>query len=90
MNWNELKKCRPDVPLLLLYPINANSKASVKSETRSDLEATGDLLGIGIVFPGEMVRGGEYFAVELEAPTPEQLDDEEVVEETDNGEVVSV
>ncbi|MEL6243836.1 MAG: Z1 domain-containing protein [Pseudomonadota bacterium] len=79
--WDELKLLRPPVPLLLLYPIEANSTGRTKN--RVDLDAVGDLLGIGIVFPGEADRSGNYFQVLIEAPTPEQLDEEEVVEETD-------
>lgn len=84
-SWYDMKGARPGVPLLLLYPIDARSPAKGDSKTRSDLDASGDLLGIGLVFPGEINRSGNYFHVQLEAPTPEQLDEEEVVEDPEEG-----
>lgn len=79
--WEDLKRLRPAVPLLLLYAIDAHSPATTSN--RTDLDAVGDLLGIGVVFPGEMDRSGDYYQVLIEAPTPEQLDAEEVVEDPD-------
>jgi hypothetical protein len=82
-SWGDLKIRRPAVPLLLLYPIEAESKPSAKSASRSGeptrvaLNAAGDLLGVGIVFPGSLDRSGGYYSVELDVPTPEQLEDEE-------------
>lgn len=95
--WAELKKCRPDRPLLLLYPINAESSPDPKnkgaaSKTREPLDAVDDLLGIAIVFPGEELAAGDYYAVELDAPTPEELDDVdevEVVDELDGAELIN-
>ena len=79
--WEELKALRPSVPLLLLYPINhaSNPRASPPPPGggRQALNAVGDLVGLGIVFPGTRDRGGDYFAVELDPPTPEQVDQEE-------------
>ena len=79
--WQELKALRPSVPLLLLYPINHVSAPRASPPPpgggRQALNAVGDLVGIGIVFPGARDRGGDYFAVELEPPTPEQIDEEE-------------
>lgn len=88
LGWFELKTHRPGVPLLLLYPIKADSEPVKKSKTRTGLNAVGDLLGIGIVFPGEVNRSGDYFEVNLEAPTPEQLDEEEAEEDVDQPELV--
>lgn len=82
-SWEELKKRRPAVPLLLLYPIQAESPPSSNGTlrngepTRVALDAVGDLLGIGIVFPGARDRSGGYYSVELDVPTPEQLEDDE-------------
>ncbi|MEB2315942.1 MAG: Z1 domain-containing protein [Xanthomonadaceae bacterium] len=82
-SWADLKCRRPGVPLLLLYPIEAKSSPSQRrrqlsgAPARAPLDAVGDLIGIGIVFPGSPDRSGGYFAVELDIPTPEQLDDEE-------------
>jgi len=81
--WDDLKKVRPPVPLLLLYPIDAKSAPRSEDGSRMALDAVGDLMGIGIVFPGETDRSGDYYQVELDSPTPEQLDAEEVVEELD-------
>jgi Z1 domain len=81
-SWADLKLRRPAVPLLLLYPIEAESKPSPKNASRTGtptrvaLDAVGDLMGIGIVFPGSLDRSGRYFSVELDIPTPEQLEDE--------------
>ncbi|HEV7270172.1 Z1 domain-containing protein [Pseudoxanthomonas sp.] len=80
-SWADLKLRRPAVPLLLLYPIEAESKPAPRSHSRTGeptrvaLDAVGDLLGIGIVFPGSLDRSGGYFSVELDIPTPEQLEE---------------
>ncbi len=87
LNWDDVKRMRPSVPLLLLYPIQAES--SPKSGKRNALGAVGDLLGIGVVFPGETDRSGDYFQVMIDAPTPEQLDEEEVVEELEPVEIIN-
>jgi len=85
-SWISLKLRRPAVPLLLLYPIQAESRPSSRNAsrdgapTRVPLHAVGDLMGIGIVFPGSLDRSGGYFSVELDIPTPEQLEDMEVSE----------
>lgn len=82
-SWSALKLSRPAVPLLLLYPIEAESRPSARSAprngapTRVALDAVGDLMGLGIVFPGSLDRSGGYFSVELDIPTPEQLEDGE-------------
>lgn len=88
-SWIALKLRRPAVPLLLLYPIEAESRPSIRSTSRDGaprrvpLNAVGDLMGIGIVFPGSLDRSGGYFSVELDIPTPEQLEDEEVSGDSD-------
>jgi hypothetical protein len=74
-NWSEIKSSRPQVPLILLYVIDGNSEA--QSTSRKDLDAVGDLIGVGIVFPGAPDQSGDYFAVELDAPVPEQIASEE-------------
>lgn len=55
-NWQALKDERQrlvgdKIPLLLLYAINANSVAAEGSQSRVDLNAATDILGVGIVFP---------------------------------------
>lgn len=88
-SWADLKAKRPPVPLLLLYPIEAKSAPSRRSTsgdgrpTRVALDAVDDVMGIGIVFPGFLDRSGGYYSVELDIPTPEQLEDDEDQGETD-------
>jgi len=80
--WSDLKAKRPPVPLLLLYPIEAKSAprdagmSQTGRPTRTALNAAGDLIGFGIVFPGSLDRSGGSYSVELDVPTPEQLDDD--------------
>ncbi|WP_426233888.1 Z1 domain-containing protein [Pseudomonas sp. TWP3-2] len=74
-SWAEIKLGRPPVPLLLLYVIDGTSEA--QSSSRKDLDAVGDLIGIGIVFPGAPDQAGDYFSVELDAPVPEDTGSEE-------------
>lgn len=75
--WDALKARRPAVPLLLLYPINNVSSPRPGSKTREPLGAVGDLIGAGIVFPGVRDRSGNYFEVRLDAPSSEEIEDEE-------------
>lgn len=90
MSWTDLKGYRPaDRPLLLLYPINAQSTPDPKnkgaaSKTREPLDAVDDLLGIAIVFPGEELAAGEYYSVELDVPASEDLDEEDVIDPIDD------
>ncbi|EPK6163995.1 Z1 domain-containing protein [Providencia stuartii] len=70
--WSELKKLRPNLPLLLIYPIDANSKPN--TATRTSLDAVDDLIGIGIVFPGDSKLSGSYYSVELDIPEPDEDD----------------
>jgi hypothetical protein len=87
--WSTLKAKRPAVPLLLIYPIEAKStprgpgKSRSGNPTRVALDAVADLIGFGIVFPGSMDRSGNWYSVELDVPTPEQLDDDEYQEGDD-------
>lgn len=75
IGWSDFKERRPQIPLLLLYVIDGKSKA--QSTSRVDLDAVGDLIGIGIVFPGMPDQSGDYFSVDLDAPVPEQIESEE-------------
>ncbi|UVE19412.1 Z1 domain-containing protein [Pseudomonas sp. LS44] len=74
-SWSDIKDRRPQAPLLLLYVIDG--KSSAQSKSRVDLDAVGDLIGIGIVFPGAPDQAGDYYSVELDAPVPEQIESEE-------------
>ena len=54
--WAEVKEIRQKAfkaprPLLLLYPINRNSRAAPSSTDRIDMNAAHDLIGIAVVFP---------------------------------------
>lgn len=85
-DWDALKNRRPNVPLLLIYPIQAESEPRKRKDgekSRVRLDASDDLIGFGIVFPGMKDRSGAYYAVELDVPTPEQLEEDDEVEEPD-------
>jgi len=67
-----------DSGLLLVYPISRNSVAAAGSESRQDLDAVDDMMGVGIVFPEAHTDEGEqtYMTVDLsrevvEEPSPE-------------------
>ena len=76
------------MPLLLLYPIDRKSGPKEKSQ-RVALEAIGDLVGIGIVFPGSTEGAGGYYAVELRGASADELDDveQEIEEQLEAGRV---
>ena len=75
-SWSSFKQRRPDLPLLLLYAIDRESPSKAGSENRVALDATDDLIGIGIVFPGARDRAGSYYAVELDVAVAETVDEE--------------
>lgn len=70
MTWEELKRKRAPVPLLLVYPIDKNSRPSAPSKTRVALDAADNLPAIGLVFPGIRETSGRYLAVKLEVDPP--------------------
>lgn len=88
--WASYKAQRPSVPLLLLYPIDKDSK-SERSKNRTDLDAINDLIGIAIIFPGQQDRSGNFYQVTLDTLTPEDLDEEEMFEDVDadGGELIN-
>ncbi|WP_417536851.1 Z1 domain-containing protein [Methylophaga sp.] len=85
MKWSDLKLKREAMvgkrPLLLLYVIDKDSKPQTEnSNTRSRIEAVSDILGYGVVFPGSKEASGNYFSIELEYVSGDeidQIDDEE-------------
>lgn len=86
-SWDELKKLRTgvvgQVPLLLLYPVDGNSTARAASKSRVDLDAVGDLLGFGIVFPGDGAAAGAYYRADLQplsVEEVEEIEDEELAQ----------
>lgn len=79
-DWRSFKALRPTVPLLLLYPIDADSQPRKPDGQRVALDAVGDVIGFGMVFPGERDRAGGYFSVELDAPSTDQYQDDPLAE----------
>lgn len=77
--WNALKDLRRsqigDRPLLLIYPVGQQSPPKAGSTTRQALDAVGDQVGIGIVFPGSTTGSGGYYHVDVNPPDPEDLND---------------
>jgi len=69
-----------DSGLLLVYPISKNSVAAAGSESRQDLDAVEDVMGVGIVFPEAHTDEGEqtYMTVDLSGEVVEEpsLEDE--------------
>lgn len=76
-SWEDIKAARLDsigqVPLLLLYPIEAMSEPERPSKVRVALDAARDVLGIGLVFPGSVTEGGNLVAVELQPISAEEI-----------------
>lgn len=80
MKWSDLKARRPKVPLLLLYPIDKTSEPRPDSTTRVRLDAAGDLIGIGMVFPGLEDKSGNYYSVRLDSPSADEIEADEAVD----------
>ncbi len=93
-SWLTYKKVREQrklPPLLLLYPIDANSgPRSPGSKARVPLAATHDVLGVGIVFPGAHADARIYVSARLIAEDAAEIPEGEdaiPVDVTDTGEV---
>ncbi|KND17358.1 endonuclease [Pannonibacter phragmitetus] len=89
-DWTTYKACRPEKPLLLLYLIDARSEplerksSGDKPPSRAALDAVADMVGFGIVFPGQKERSGGYFSVDIEAPALEETEEgEDQIEEVE-------
>lgn len=73
---------RPSSGTILLYAVDGGSQPSPSSTTRTSMDASGSIIGLGVVFPhAEAEDPGEYWSVELEDRTldldnAEQQDDE--------------
>ena len=78
------------VPLLVLYAIDRNSRPQRPSRRRTSLDAVGDILGFGIVFPGSDAGAGGYVRVNLEAPSGDEIEslDDEIYERLEAGDVI--
>jgi hypothetical protein len=85
LSWDKLKETRSavvgEVPLLLLYAIDRASQCQAGSKTRIALDATGDLLAFGIVFPGAREGAGTYYSVVLKQPAADEQEERDVTEE---------
>lgn len=92
-SWSRLKEVRAaavgDTPLLLLYAIDHASPAKPGSRTRAGLDAVGDLLGFGLVFPGPAEGAGTYYSVVLSQPSADEADELDVTEEEERELLVS-
>lgn len=89
-DWTSYKACRPAIPLLLLYLIDAESKPLDRKSggdeppSRVPLDAVADVVGFGIVFPGQKDRSGGYFSVDIEAPAVEEtIEGQDQIEEVE-------
>jgi hypothetical protein len=51
-SYKDIRESRAQPPLLLLYPIEKESKPKQGTDTRVALNAVRDVLGMGVVFPG--------------------------------------
>lgn len=80
-SWDDLKAVRERAganALLLLYPIQAESKplrASPAGESREALNAKFDVMGFGVVFPGDRKLSGTYIAANIAPHDDEPADD---------------
>lgn len=87
-DWDALKDARRQsvgsVPLLLIYPINkVSDPAPHPKSKRVSLHAERDVIGLGIVFPGDKAEAGRSVAVELRPLSAEEvaaIDEEEAAQ----------
>lgn len=56
----------PDTGLLLIYPINKDSKPSDESKVRKPLEAVEHIIGIGLSFPKSKINQKDYYQNNLQ------------------------
>ncbi|MCF2586103.1 Z1 domain-containing protein [Brevibacterium sp. UCMA 11752] len=76
-DFNLMKSARsrisPDEGVVLLYTIDRDSLPKKDSKTRTSMDADGNLIGLGVVFPNaEAEDPGEYWAVPIEEPTTDE------------------
>ena len=76
-SWDSQKKRRRtevgEIPLLLLYAIDRDSTPKT-TDNRTPLGAVADVLGYGIVFPGDKTEGGHYVSVELSTLSADEIE----------------
>lgn len=89
-SWDRQKQRRRDqvgeTPLLLLYAIDKDSAPKAEG-SRTRLGAATDVLGYGIVFPGDKTEGGNYVSVELRTLSADEIEDIEADERQQTGAV---
>ena len=77
--WDDFKAARLEsvgqLPLLLLYPIDRASRSQRESDVRTALDASFDVLGYGIVFPGSVTEGGNFVSLELKPLSADDVDE---------------
>ncbi len=82
--WAEIKAARGEavgqVPLLLLYPIDRTSEPQRRNGVRVSLDASFDILGYGIVFPGSLTEGGNFVSVDLRPLSADEIEEIEAEE----------
>lgn len=80
-SWNKLKEDRlrsiGQTPLLLLYPIDKESKPRDGEGVRASLDAVDDIIGVGIVFPGSVTEGGSHVSIELRPLSADEIEEVE-------------
>lgn len=76
---NIRKKARKDnVPLLIIYRIDKDSKAAPGSTLRADLDMPCDLIGINVCVPGDQIaRGAHCVSVTINLPEKDKEDEVE-------------
>jgi len=84
MSWDDLKELREPIPLLLLYPIDRRSEPLASSSRRASLDASADVLGLGVVFPEARVRTPISY---VSAPIDESLNENLEFAEEELGEL---
>lgn len=66
----------PDSGVILLYVVDRDSHPRPSSKTRRDMEATDDLIGLGVIFPhAEHEEDGEFIAADVRPPMSEDESD---------------
>lgn len=94
-NWDQIKVVRERLrlpPLLVLYPIDRNSRPMRKGErfqgdqaVREEMGAVRDLLGVGIYFPGQAELSLTYVSARL---PPQEAEEEFVAEDAMPAELI--
>ena len=84
MSWDDLKELREPIPLLLLYPIDRRSEPLASFSRRASLDASADVLGLGVVFPEARVRTPISY---VSAPIDESLNENLEFAEEELGEL---